>query len=191
MSSVRAITVSSKIHQTQLPHQCDNSHGNKDQKDDIHFLIFSGGGRAEIRAWKLKLVRASKPKSDQFVEIESNSYMDMRKKGQHETFQEYSSKNGKMFPSMPDPFTCSYEHLSTYFLGESRHKQQYSSWKTCRLCLDPETRIMSLAASPLLDLVNCSQEILLAAEGFSNYHVLSAAGSDGNFRSVFLCILMF
>uniref|UniRef100_A0A2C9KQE6 tRNA (34-2'-O)-methyltransferase regulator WDR6 n=1 Tax=Biomphalaria glabrata TaxID=6526 RepID=A0A2C9KQE6_BIOGL len=185
LSSVRAITVSSKIHQTQLPHQCDNSHVNKDQKDDIHFLIFSGGGRAEIRAWKLKLVRASKPKSDQFVEIECNSYMDMRKKGQQETFQEYSSKNGKVFPSMPDPFTCSYEHLSTHFLGESRHKQQYSSWKTRRLCLDPETRIMSLAASPLLDLVNCSQEILLAAEGFSNYHVLSAAGSDGNFR-VFL-----
>ncbi|KAK0057949.1 WD repeat-containing protein 6 [Biomphalaria pfeifferi] len=185
LSSVRAITVSSKIHQTQLPHQCDNSFVNKDQKDDIHFLIFSGGGRAEIRAWKLKLVRASEPKSDQLVEIESNSYMDMRKKGQQETFQEYSSKNGKIFPSMADPFTCSYEHLSTHFLGESRHKQQYSSWKTHRLCLDPETRIMSLAASPLLDLVNCSQEILLATEGFSNYHVLSAAGSDGNFR-VFL-----
>ncbi|KAH9520196.1 hypothetical protein Btru_060249 [Bulinus truncatus] len=202
LSSVRAIAVGSKVHTLQY---ADKHHqtlvaADRGENRNIHFLIFTGGGRAEIRVWKVRLVHnvsqdctelkeKQTDHSDSAVESMSEvSVQDTKKElisDQLYTSEDTSSPDRRLCPAtISSNFECSYEHLSTHFLGESRHKKQYSTWKTQRLHLDPETRIMSLAATPLvhvLDIHNCDIKAH-CPEDFSAYHVLSAAGSDGYFR---------
>ena len=78
--------------------------------------------------------------------------------------------------------TVSYEHLGGCFLGESRHKRSHKPWKTRYLKLDPETRVMCLAAVAAQQL---DHRLL------PHLHVLVAAGSDGILRyGVCVCVLM-
>ncbi|KAL8586376.1 hypothetical protein ACOMHN_022991 [Nucella lapillus] len=70
-------------------------------------------------------------------------------------------------------FSTKYEHLGGCFLGESRHKRSHKPWKTRYLKLDPETRIMCLAAVAAQQLDSSLSPHLC---------LLAAAGSDGVLR---------
>ncbi|XP_059175378.1 WD repeat-containing protein 6-like [Physella acuta] len=149
------------------------------------FLLFTGGGRAEIRAWKIKLFKQS-----QILKKTSN----VNNKSWHSKADQHTECAGATAPVLDSEACecsgvdsgdvgCTYEHLSTHFLGEARHKQHFSSWKTRKLRLDPETRVMSLSASSVVQLLNQGSNVLKeSSHQVSHLHILSAAGSDGVYR---------
>lgn len=86
-----------------------------------------------------------------------------------------SGKDSLHSKSERNSFIISYEHLGGCFLGESRHKRSHKPWKTRYLKLDPETRVMCLAAVAAQQL---DHRLL------PHLHLLVAAGSDGILRCV-------
>ena len=94
---------------------------------------------------------------------------------------------------MKNELACKHEHLCTHFLGESRHKKKFSSWKTKKLKLDPETRVMAISASPVCELTVLDESFetrvdqdFASSSDIAPYifqrYILSVAGSDGFLR---------
>ncbi|KAK7109625.1 tRNA (34-2'-O)-methyltransferase regulator WDR6-like [Littorina saxatilis] len=172
----------------------------------VSSVVFSAGGRAQIQAWRVMVVKG---RIDSVHGVQPTSVCSQAKSpatsGTGSSADAFSAENrssscnhisadrdpnissGK---SMTDTTMSSqqtpcrsiserestkptYEHLGGCFLGESRHKRHHKPWKTRFLKLDPETRIMSLAAV-------AAQQLHPGLS--SSLHLLAAAGSDGVLR---------
>ncbi|GFR79552.1 WD repeat-containing protein 6-like, partial [Elysia marginata] len=190
LSSVR--TLSLCCNQSKVPQSSNNSVNYKYDS----CILFSGGGRAEVRAWKLNILQTKEIEHN--IENTGNKILEpgnLQLPINTPTSSDpdaviSDSKRYLKRKSTKNELACKHEHLCTYFFGESRHKQKYSSWKTRKLKLDPETRVMSIHASPLLELI--AKEKTCLAEGLQGFasssndkfdqYVLSVAGSDGYLR---------
>ncbi|XP_035825991.1 WD repeat-containing protein 6 isoform X2 [Aplysia californica] len=220
LSSVRCVTAvpCEGIHK--LPPRSDLEWDHADK--ETSFVLFSGGGRAELRAWKLqvmppmcrrgghsyggrvnveRVVSEATEEADVMNEIQTSrltkhavsvtetpSSIDCDK---HGVSLSSVSTGSAVDPTLSGAGTstsrsqqiCSYKHLATHFLGECRHKQRSSSWKTRKLRLDPETRVMSVAATTVSQLEPGSQRDDTASGGHvSGLYLVSLAGSDGVLR---------
>ena len=172
----------------------DNGDLTLDKRDlpmtELSFLLFSGGGRAELRAWNVKVMS---PSNSSNLE---NVLPQIAQNNTEETTEETTCRvrdfdNLQIFNGNPtsqklnenvdvSQVTCSYQHLTTHFLGESRHKQRRSAWKTRKLQLDPETRVMDVEATPISQVIGQA-----ASADASVSYVVSLAGSDGLLRYTF------
>ncbi|GFO34229.1 WD repeat-containing protein 6-like [Plakobranchus ocellatus] len=154
-------------------------------------LLFSGGGRAELRVWRLHLLNCSEAEAvdSKTNEIGSHDNKNSENKlfceGDNDLISNNSGHHSKELDK--STFICQHEHLCTHFLGEYRHKQRNRSWKVKNLRLDPETRVMAVCASCVPDLVEVNEEYLaaianksLGIDQFSHLYILSVAGSDGH-----------
>ncbi|CAG5127560.1 unnamed protein product [Candidula unifasciata] len=241
LSSVRALALSSHhaVQQYTFSNKGDSddlqfhrTHLNPSAGRDGHFILFTGGGRAEINAWKLSIVIED---SSTFQNLKELNHTDVNcftadlscdvKQSVYENI--HSSHNDRLHNGIipngssedcsvqepdshlhrksshtesftppnsvlsdtSDQIVCNYQHLSRYFLGESRHKRFH--WKSQKLSLDPETRVMSLDASCVAVLWNGFHDKVAdvnkapfpgALKYLSRVHIVSSAGSDGIFR---------
>ncbi|CAL1526106.1 unnamed protein product [Lymnaea stagnalis] len=188
------------------------------EHNDSNFLLFTGGGRAEIQAWQVKIScynpnegnvdaggkgetnllssdctdaceNLEEPKTNSIKEVTLDASTELFSNDAEKDVKISTDVSGRLQTYSSNHVGCTFEHLSTHFLGESRHKQIFSSWKSRKLRLDPETRIMSIAASPVAPLVEhdgCGHNVtLVTKEEWSQCQVVSTAGSDGAYR-VFL-----
>lgn len=207
-----------------------SSVGTSSGKNRDGFLLFSGGGRAEIQAWRLNIVQDFQDGVDEILkdlnhsknhstcdrvpdlnhinpcedcdlsdsrEVDSLSIGDvchdaLSNNPSHRATESSTSLDISNFGSL-NQIQCSYQHLITYFIRETAHSRFHR--KSQKLKLDPETRIMSLDATPLVDLwnehldeVSNKNEVLTTRDMnlLSNVHIVSCAGSDGVLRYKFL-----
>ena len=193
LSSVRCISVLP----TGRSSKQTNTENNSEKKSETSFLLFSGGGRAELRVWKLNfsipvyrhhrhLVDSLPAEStvdqnsrDEFVPSSTNcSHSSLPEQSSSSDSQQSSSSVEQPPLSDNRQKLCSFQHLATHFLGESRHKQKYSTWKVKKLVLDPETRVMDVAVTGLSELSSRWDYEVNDGE----MCVVSVAGSDGMLR---------
>lgn len=241
LSSVRALALSS--HHTVVRHKLNDNINLNDLKflrtfvnlsagNTNNFILFTGGGRAEINAWKLSIVKEDASTFKNMTDVshtDVNSQNDDLSHNVNSTYENaqnsqldsihnevtligsaedcstqeldfrlnikssHKASSSSVLLDTSDQIKCNYQHVSTYFLGESRHKRFH--WKSHRLRLDPETRVMSLDASSVADLWNGVHDKVSLPEALEHLlrvHIVSCAGSDGIFRCVAytLCVLI-
>ncbi|KAK7481281.1 hypothetical protein BaRGS_00027541 [Batillaria attramentaria] len=163
-------------------------------------IVFSAGGRAQIQVWKLSI--ATKPsdvhgKSAEYEDCDKTlaetstihcehaasmncqtgtPLMQSGKDKNLPSTQENRLPSSDLSASIvqhEESIQTNFEHLGGCFLGESRHKRAIKPWKTRYLKLDPETRIMDLAA-----VAAGSLDPKLPV----GMYLVAAAGSDGVLR---------
>ena len=205
LSSVRSLAACS--HGSKMAQSIDRT----EKSFQNSCILFSGGGRAEIRAWKLIIENSKEIKAFYAEHVESSMVEPSLSQlsalnANRSAFSNLDTAISKSKAHLEKEFVknellCQHEHLSTYFLGESRHKKMYTSWKAGKLKLDPETRIMAIHATPLHELIvldkNFEKKGTQDSTSSSNNsghmsHILSVAGSDGYLRYISnLCLFFF
>ncbi|XP_046362387.2 WD repeat-containing protein 6-like [Haliotis rufescens] len=146
------------------------------QLQDHEKIIFSGGGRAQIQVWKVKVNPTNETKGIIPEESDQELITNVKDATRESNFpsgdKSHISQSNGLTPGVRQisDTPCSYEHLSSVFLCGERHRG-------CRSASggqsDPETRVMCLTALCLREVSDDYPDTL---------HVVGAACSDALVR---------